>query len=274
MFRALATQRSWLLYLAAIVTLVLGVYLFVLPGSKAEEDGAAAAGADEFLGSEAGGAVQDERAEMAVVAGGSAQEAEPTSMVAVCSFAFLSAVFGAGSYCNSKIMSELLGNVAGGRAQPLAMVELGVAVACILLFAYLQIHWMNVALASCNCLTVVPVYYALAIMLQTVTSGVLFNEFASLPAFSLGMLAFGGAVLLYGVYELSTGHVTNTTGEVAELDRAILGDSDHAGPRKATAMWTRARIRMAAASLTHVRHAHVLRKLRAGSAVRPSLAGL
>eukprot|EP00939_MAST-03C_sp_MAST-3C-sp1_P003304 g3304.t1 len=138
----------------------------------------------------------------------------------VVAFACLSAIFGAGSFMSAKIMSTMLTNLGNGfDTIPDAMPLLVPAMALVIMFATLQVYWMNVALNSCDCLQVVPMYYAIAILLQSLSGAVIFNEFANFKAAQSVAFAFGTMMLIFGVFRLSQGHVDKETGKVSDLDR-------------------------------------------------------
>ena len=99
-------------------------------------------------------------------------------MLSVAAFAGLSAAFGAASYMCSKVMSVTVSNImrhdvtctvvtlehtharthSRSNTGTHCIRILVVSVTCIILFAVMQVHWLNEALRIQDCLTVVPAY--------------------------------------------------------------------------------------------------------------------
>lgn len=208
-----------------------------------------------------------------------------TPLGLVVSFALLSAIFGAASFISSKVMSTMLANVGENVESFDACLPLLISsVVLVTIFATLQVHWMNTALSAHDCLTVVPVYYALAILLQSISGGVVFNEFSQFSIQQTAAYVLGVCVLIYGVFQLSTGHVNNSSGDIRKLGEKALTDmpgnelttligahSDRSGTAKAR--WRRVRLQTKTAAVAYDK-LKAIRRLRAASSSRITLGGL
>merc|ERR1711871_780952 len=172
--------------------------------------------------------------------------------------------------------STMLGNVGSGLDSPRAALPLLVpAVVLVICCASAQVQWMNSALEACDCLTVVPLYYALAILVQAISAGVIFEEFARFTYLQAGGFLAGTVILLLGVYQLSRGHVDNDSGEISKLSVSVLDDGIPVRVRAQTArpphrLWRHSRIR-AMSTVVVQQKLNKLRRLRAGSSRRMTI---
>eukprot|EP00938_MAST-03A_sp_MAST-3A-sp1_P001181 g1181.t1 len=148
---------------------------------------------------------------------------EKESMLSVAAFAGLSAAFGAASYMCSKIMSVTVSNMMRNDVACTHCIRiLAVSVTCILLFAVLQVHWLNEALRIQDCLTVVPAYYALAILIQSISAAIIFDELSSYKPKQSVAYVVGISILILGVFRLSNRHVNNDSGKLVELSKSMV----------------------------------------------------
>ena len=193
---------------------------------------------DDDDGGEHGGARSDRWVRRKFVEMVDTAASTPFSLVVA--FATMSAIFGAGSFMSAKVMSTTikLMSEGGGRTRD-TLLLLVPSVASVAVCASLQVHWMNVALKFCDCMTVVPTYYALAILFQSFSGGVLFDEFASFGLVQSIVFAIGVSVLVFGVYRLSAGHVVKDSGDVSALDREM-ERIDRTSKSRASSRWRRA----------------------------------
>jgi len=190
----------------------------------------------------------------------------------VASFATLSAIFGAGSFMSAKVMSTMLANMSDGLDTTTSALWLLVpSVVLVAIFASLQVHWMNEALQACDCLRVVPMYYAMAILLQSLSGAVMFNEFATYDVVQSVAFAMGTAILIYGVYRLSAGHVDKKTGTVSELDAQTKREADRLAKDQSTeSKWNRVKTGVRTMGVVR-RRLESVRRLRAASSRRLTL---
>ncbi|KAF4654472.1 NIPA-like protein 3 [Perkinsus olseni] len=123
-------------------------------------------------------------------------------------FGTLSALLGALSVLFAKCVSIL---VLGGRSESLQSSETAVRVgyaALVVLnvtFSILSVYVMNLGIIRYRALEILPVYYSLAVVFQTVTGGVFFQEFVHLSSQKCLGLAFGVLLTCVGVQTLATG---------------------------------------------------------------------
>jgi len=182
-------------------------------------------------------------------------------------FAALSAAFGAGSYICAKTMSTMIANIADGTDTAHdALILLVPAVVLVIWCATMQIRWMNAALETCDCLTVVPMYYALAILLQSFSGGIVYEEFGNFTAKQSFAFGAGVAVLLAGVYQLSRGQADKDTGELAKLSLKLKQELPEGQKHKPHALWKHVRLNIS--SIVNQNKAKTLRRLRAASSRR------
>ncbi|KAF4739620.1 NIPA-like protein 3, partial [Perkinsus olseni] len=136
-------------------------------------------------------------------------------------FGTLSALLGALSVLFAKCVSIL---VLGGRSDgpwedsqsSATAVRVGYAALVVLnvTFSVLSVYVMNLGIIRYRALEILPVYYSLAVVFQTVTGGVLFQEFVHLSSQQCLGLAFGVLLTCVGVQTLATG-AESTEAEVA-----------------------------------------------------------
>jgi C4-dicarboxylate transporter len=196
-------------------------------------------------------------------------------MLSVAAFAGLSAAFGAASYMCSKIMSVTVSNMMTDNATCTHCIQVvAVSVVCIVIFAVLQVHWLNEALRIQDCLTVVPAYYALAILIQSISAAIIFDELSSYGTKQSVAYVVGITILIFGVFRLSDRHVNNDSGKLAELSKSMVNDVPdeeriHLLRQTPDQLWRKVRIHTHA--LVAKDRLRNLRRLRAASAASISI---
>merc|ERR1719231_198142 len=105
-------------------------------------------------------------------------------------------------------------------------------------------------------------------MLQAVSGGVIFAEFARFTGMQAIEFAAGVAVLLFGVYQLSRGHMDNDSGEISQLgvsaQSEIPKDVRKTEARPPHKLWRHSRMRAVSAVVVQQK-LDMVRHLRAGS---------
>ena len=88
---------------------------------------------------------------------------------------------------------------------------------------------MNQGLQECDALMLVPVYYAISIILQLGTSAVFFDELSKLSGFQWVGLLLGLALTLFGVFQLGLRSIADPEGDNAAItlhDAAVEGRTE------------------------------------------------
>ena len=78
---------------------------------------------------------------------------------------------------------------------------------------------MNQGLQECDALMLVPVYYAISIILQLGTSAVFFDELSKLTSLQWVGLLLGLALTLFGVFQLGLRSIADPEGDSAAITR-------------------------------------------------------